>query len=47
VIRFRIDDRVLDENLQLDPEKLRAIGRMGANDYCRTRDRFEMTRPKA
>ncbi len=46
VIRFHIDDRVIDENFRIDPEKLRAIGRMGGNDYSRTRDRFEMIRPK-
>jgi hypothetical protein len=28
------------------PEKLRAIGRMGGNEYSRTRDRFEMLRPR-
>ena len=46
VVRFHIDDRVVDESLRIDPEKLGAIGRMGGNFYCRTRDRFEMIRPK-
>ncbi|MFZ3340477.1 MAG: flavin reductase family protein [Terriglobales bacterium] len=46
VVRFHIDDRVIDENFHIDPEKLRAIGRMGGNMYTRTRDRFEMVRPK-
>lgn len=46
VIRFHVDDRVVDQSFRIDPEKLRAVGRMGANDYCRTRDRFEMIRPK-
>lgn len=45
VVLLHVDDRIVD-NFKIDPEKLRAIGRMGANDYCRTRDRFEMIRPK-
>jgi flavin reductase (DIM6/NTAB) family NADH-FMN oxidoreductase RutF len=46
VVRFHVDDRVVDENFYIDPEKLRAVGRMGGNFYSRTRDRFEMVRPK-
>lgn len=45
VIRFHVDDNIV-ENYRIDPEKLRAIGRMGGNEYTRTRDRFEMIRPK-
>ena len=30
----------------IDPDKLNAIGRMGGPIYVRTRDRFEMQRPK-
>ena len=45
VIRFHVDDAIID-NFRIDPDKLRAIGRMGGNDYARTRDRFEMIRPK-
>jgi flavin reductase (DIM6/NTAB) family NADH-FMN oxidoreductase RutF len=45
VIRFHIDDAIVS-NYRIDPEKLRAVARMGGNDYCRTRDRFEMIRPK-
>lgn len=44
IIRFHIDDRLFD-NFRIDPEKLRAIGRMGGPSYTRTRDRFEMVRP--
>jgi len=40
-----VDDAILD-NFRIDAAKLRAIGRMGGNDYARTRDRFEMIRPK-
>ena len=46
VVRFHVDDAVVD-NFRIDPDKLRAVGRMGGNDYSRTRDRFEMVRPKA
>lgn len=45
VIRFHVDDRIVHD-FKIDPEKLRAIGRMGGNEYARTRDRFEMIRPK-
>jgi len=45
VVRFHID-RAMFENFRIDPEKLRAIGRMGGNGYTRTRDRFEMVRPR-
>jgi flavin reductase (DIM6/NTAB) family NADH-FMN oxidoreductase RutF len=46
VVRFHVDDRVVDKNFHIDPDKLKAVGRMGGNSYCRTRDRFEMIRPK-
>ena len=46
VIRFHVDDAIVD-NFRIDPGKLRATGRMGGNEYSRTRDRFEMIRPKA
>jgi len=46
VVRFHVDDRVVDEKFHIDPDKLKAVGRMGGNSYCRTRDRFEMIRPK-
>lgn len=45
VIRFHVDDAML-ENFRIDAGKLRAIGRMGGNEYTRTGDRFEMIRPK-
>jgi len=34
------------DNFKIDPDKLRAIGRMGGNSYVRTTDRFDMIRPK-
>ena len=44
VLRFHVDDGWFD-NFQLDPDKLRPIGRMGGSTYTRTSDRFEMVRP--
>jgi flavin reductase (DIM6/NTAB) family NADH-FMN oxidoreductase RutF len=49
VLRFHVDEAVLDEDrsgYKIDPEKLKAIGRMGGPTYTRTRDRFDLTRPK-
>ncbi len=38
------DDVVVDGN-RVDPGKLDAIGRLGGDAYCFTRDRFEVERP--
>jgi flavin reductase (DIM6/NTAB) family NADH-FMN oxidoreductase RutF len=45
VLRFHIDEAIVD-NYRVDPEKLKAIGRMGGPTYLRTHDRFDMPRPK-
>jgi len=45
VLRFHVADNVVS-NFQIDPEKLRAIGRMAGVTYCRTTDRFELKRPE-
>jgi flavin reductase (DIM6/NTAB) family NADH-FMN oxidoreductase RutF len=45
VLRFHVDDAIVD-GFKIDPDKLRAIGRMGGTSYARTRDRFDMIRPK-
>jgi flavin reductase (DIM6/NTAB) family NADH-FMN oxidoreductase RutF len=45
VIRFHVDDAIVND-FRIDAGKLRAVGRMGGSDYTRTRDRFEMLRPK-
>jgi len=45
VLRFHIEESLLD-GYKIDPEKLKAIGRMGGPTYTRTRDRFKMQRPK-
>jgi flavin reductase (DIM6/NTAB) family NADH-FMN oxidoreductase RutF len=45
VLRFHVDEGVLDGD-RIDPERLKAIGRMGGPTYVRTRDRFDLVRPK-
>jgi flavin reductase (DIM6/NTAB) family NADH-FMN oxidoreductase RutF len=45
VVRFHFD-RAIADNFRIDPAKLRAVGRMGGNEYTRTLDRFEMIRPR-
>ncbi|HMD33069.1 MAG TPA: flavin reductase, partial [Candidatus Acidoferrales bacterium] len=45
VLRFHVDDALVSD-FKIDPDKLRAFGRMGGNTYARTTDRFEMIRPK-
>ncbi|MGC2163525.1 MAG: flavin reductase family protein [Silvibacterium sp.] len=44
VLRFHVDEAIV-ENYKIDPEKLKAIGRMGGPTYTRTRDRFDLIRP--
>ncbi len=45
IVRMHVDDDIIDESFKIDPDKLRAIGRMGGPEYARTRDRFSMIRP--
>jgi flavin reductase (DIM6/NTAB) family NADH-FMN oxidoreductase RutF len=45
VVRFHVNESLV-QHFRIDPEKLAAIGRMGGPTYTRTRDRFEMERPK-
>jgi flavin reductase (DIM6/NTAB) family NADH-FMN oxidoreductase RutF len=44
VVYVHLRDDLVNERMYVDPEKLRAIGRMGGFGYCRTGDRFEMPR---
>jgi flavin reductase (DIM6/NTAB) family NADH-FMN oxidoreductase RutF len=44
VVRFHIDEAMV-HNFRIDPDQLRAVGRMGGNEYTKTRDRFQMIRP--
>jgi flavin reductase (DIM6/NTAB) family NADH-FMN oxidoreductase RutF len=45
VLRFHVADEVF-EDFRVDPDKLRAVGRMGGPTYSRTTDRFNLERPK-
>jgi flavin reductase (DIM6/NTAB) family NADH-FMN oxidoreductase RutF len=45
VKRFHVDQDLI-ENFRIDPDKLRAVGRMAGSTYVRTTDRFDLERPK-
>jgi len=34
ILMIHLDDAVLDEHGQIDPDKIRLVGRMGADHYC-------------
>jgi flavin reductase (DIM6/NTAB) family NADH-FMN oxidoreductase RutF len=44
MLRFHLAEDVVN-NFYVDPDELRAIGRMAGMTYCRTTDRFELKRP--
>lgn len=44
VIRVHIEEEVYSDN-DIDPTKLKALGRLGGAYYCRTTDNFEMEGP--
>jgi flavin reductase (DIM6/NTAB) family NADH-FMN oxidoreductase RutF len=44
VVRFHVRQDYI-ENFRIDPDKLRAVGRMAGSTYARTTDRFELERP--
>jgi flavin reductase (DIM6/NTAB) family NADH-FMN oxidoreductase RutF len=44
VLRFHVRQDLI-ENFRIDPDKLRAIGRMAGSTYVRTTDRFDLERP--
>jgi flavin reductase (DIM6/NTAB) family NADH-FMN oxidoreductase RutF len=44
VLRFHVRPDLID-NFRIDPDKLRAVGRMAGSTYVRTTDRFELERP--
>ena len=46
VLRFHVADEVIDDHFRIDPDKLNAVGRMAGAAYARTRDRFDLERPK-
>jgi flavin reductase (DIM6/NTAB) family NADH-FMN oxidoreductase RutF len=45
VVRFHVDDAIVSD-FRIDPDKLRAIGRLGGPSYTRITDRFDLVRPK-
>jgi flavin reductase (DIM6/NTAB) family NADH-FMN oxidoreductase RutF len=44
VLRFHVREDFI-ENFRIDPDKLRAVGRMAGTTYVRTTDRFDLERP--
>jgi flavin reductase (DIM6/NTAB) family NADH-FMN oxidoreductase RutF len=46
VLRFHLRDELFN-NFRIDPDLLKAIGRMGGPTYTRTTERFDLIRPKA
>ena len=44
VVCVHVDDRLINERFHVDADELRAIGRMGGLEYCRTAERFAMPR---
>jgi flavin reductase (DIM6/NTAB) family NADH-FMN oxidoreductase RutF len=46
VLRFHIAEEVVNDQLNIDPDKLNAVGRMAGSAYARTSDRFDLERPK-
>jgi flavin reductase (DIM6/NTAB) family NADH-FMN oxidoreductase RutF len=44
VLRFHVSEDYI-EDFRIDPDKLRAVGRMAGSTYARTTDRFELQRP--
>lgn len=44
ILCFHLEDALVD-NYRIDPDLLRAVGRMGGMSYTRTRERFDLQRP--
>jgi flavin reductase (DIM6/NTAB) family NADH-FMN oxidoreductase RutF len=44
VVHIHAAENLVNERLHVDASMLDAIGRMGGNSYCRTRDRFDVPR---
>ena len=45
VVSIHLDDAIFDADGRVDPAKLRTIGRLGGDEYCRLTDLFRMQRP--
>ena len=46
VVMIHVNDAILGPDGQPDPHKLKSIARMGGENWCRTVDLFQLTRPK-
>jgi flavin reductase (DIM6/NTAB) family NADH-FMN oxidoreductase RutF len=46
VVVIHIEESVLGPDGRVDPRKLRTIGRLGGDDYCRSTDIFSLARPR-
>jgi flavin reductase (DIM6/NTAB) family NADH-FMN oxidoreductase RutF len=46
VVMIHIDETVLGPDGRVDPRKLRTIGRLGGDDFCRSTDIFSLVRPR-
>lgn len=46
ILTMHVDDKLLDQQGNLDAARLNTIGRMGGDEYVRTSDRFTLSRPK-
>lgn len=45
ILAIHVDDRVLADDGQIDPDKLEAIGRMGRCTYAKTTEHFDLLLP--
>ncbi|WP_254830535.1 flavin reductase family protein [Haloglomus salinum] len=45
VVHFHADESVLTPDGKMDTEQFDALGRLAADGYCTTRDRFTLSRP--
>jgi flavin reductase (DIM6/NTAB) family NADH-FMN oxidoreductase RutF len=45
VVRFHVNDAIIDQQFKIDAAKLKAVGRMSGYEYATTRDRFSLVRP--
>ena len=46
ILCAHVSNDILNTDGRIDPARLDLIGRMGGDDYCTTRDRFTVNRPR-
>jgi flavin reductase (DIM6/NTAB) family NADH-FMN oxidoreductase RutF len=44
VVAFHCADGLLDARFRVDLDRLQAVGRLSGNQYCRTGERFSLSR---